>query len=91
MPSDQRYILYHYDTCFYCRRVRQAMERLGVEAELRDIRREPTFRTELMSATGRRTVPVLRIESEDGTQWMPESRDIVRYLESLPTPRAAAQ
>jgi glutaredoxin 2 len=34
-----------------------------------------------VEATGRRTVPVLRIEHDDGrVEWMPESADIVDYL-----------
>ena len=75
--------LYHYDTCFYCRRVRSTIDELGLEVELRDVRKDPTHRAALTEARGRRTVPVLRIE-EDGTErWMPESADIIRYLNQL--------
>ncbi len=39
---------------------------------------------DLFRETGRATVPVLRITSPDGEQrWMPASRDIVRYLETV--------
>ena len=38
-------------------------------------------RGSLMEAMGRGTVPVLRIDHEDGrVEWLPESDDIVRYL-----------
>jgi glutaredoxin 2 len=73
--------LYHYDSCPYCHRVRSAIDRLGIEVELRDIDQQPEHLRALMGARGRRTVPVLRIEGEDGSTWMPESADIVRYLE----------
>jgi glutathione S-transferase len=76
--------LYHYTTCFFCHRVRSALSKMGIEAELRDIHKEARWRSELMEARNRSTVPVLRIESEDGTvEWMGESRDIVVYLSTL--------
>ena len=80
-------VLYHFDSCPYCRRVRDAMQRLKLDIPMRDIRETAAYRDELVAATGRGTVPVLRIESPDGqVQWMPESLDIVAYLEE----RAAA-
>ena len=73
--------LYHYDTCPYCVRVRYALSKLGVEVELRNIHRDPKHLADLVAARGRETVPVLRITSGAGDEWMGESRDIVRYLE----------
>jgi glutaredoxin len=76
--------LYQTASCPYCRRVLRAAEALGVEIELRDVQREPERWRELIDATGRRTVPCLRIESDDGSvEWMHESRDIVAHLEAL--------
>ncbi len=73
--------LYKYDTCFYCRRVFATLDELGLDVAMRDIRRDPGALAELMAARGRRTVPVLKIERDDGSvQWLPESRDIIRYL-----------
>ncbi len=73
--------LYQYNSCPYCARVRSAFEELGLEIELRDTIAERERALEVVRATGRSTVPVLRIEEEDGTvRWMPESRDIVAYL-----------
>ena len=58
------------------------IDRLGVDVELRDIFQHPEHRAALIDARGRATVPVLRITSTDGEdRWMPESRDIVRFLE----------
>jgi glutathione S-transferase len=73
--------LYHYNGCFYCSMVRNTASELSIELELRDIHGSPDHMKELVSVRGRRTVPVLRIESTDGSvQWMPDSRDIVHYL-----------
>jgi glutathione S-transferase len=73
--------LYHFEGCPYCGRVRDAMRRLGIELELRDIHQQPRHREELVGATGRQMVPCLRIEGPSGARWMHESADIVRYLE----------
>ena len=73
--------LYHYETCPFCHRVRHAAERLGIELELRDIITNRQHLQDLTAARGRRTVPVLRIDDESGTRWLPESADIVRYLQ----------
>ena len=76
--------LYFYPSCYFCRMVQQAMQQLGIEAEMRDIHQDANWREELVANRGRTTVPVLRIESADGSvQWMPESRDIVQYLHGL--------
>lgn len=73
--------LYQYDGCWYCRRVDDALAKLGLFIEHRNILRDPEHRRALVEARGRSTVPVLRIVHEDGREeWMPESRDIIRYL-----------
>jgi len=74
--------LYHFDGCPYCGRVRQAMSKLSLDIELRDIHQQPKYRDELVAATGRQTVPCLRIENGGNARWMHESADIVRYLET---------
>ncbi|HPG25196.1 MAG: glutathione S-transferase N-terminal domain-containing protein [Spirochaetaceae bacterium] len=74
--------LYGYPQCPYCRRVLGAIEALDLDVPLRNTMQESERRRELVEATGRGQVPVLRIESADGdVEWMPESEDIVRYLE----------
>ena len=82
MATGQSLALYHYVGCFFCARVRSAAESLGFELELRDIHVEPEHAEDLMAATGRTTVPVLRIAEPDGeVRWLFESRDIIEYLE----------
>jgi len=72
--------LYAFDSCPYCRRVFAAVEALGISLEIRDIHRDASHRQALVEATGRATVPVLRIEKEGEVRWLPESKDIVAYL-----------
>ena len=84
-PAQDKLVLYRSLTCPYCAFVTSAINRLGIDVELREIFEVPRYRDELVEARGRATVPVLRIISPGGQErWMPESRDIVRYLESLP-------
>lgn len=83
--------LYKFDGCPYCQRVRQAMLRLGLEIELRDIHAEPRYRQELALATGRGTVPCLRIDEGGGKlRWLHESLDIIAFLERQFTASAPA-
>ena len=57
--------------------------RLGLDLPLRDIDESFAHREELVEATGRQSVPCLRIEREDGSvEWMHESEDIAAYLEA---------
>jgi glutaredoxin len=75
--------LYHYVGCSFCSMVRRAVDGLGLDVELRNIHESSAVAQELVEGTGRRTVPCLRIESEDGeVRWMHESRDIIGYLQS---------
>jgi glutathione S-transferase len=64
-------------------RVRSVIDELGLDVELRDIYGNTKHLDELREARGRTTVPVLRITGADGEdRWMPESTDIVRYLQT---------
>ena len=75
--------LYGYPQCPYCSRVLHAIDSLGLEIPLRNTLEDRESHATLVEAMGRGTVPVLRIESPDGTvEWLPESADIVRYLSS---------
>lgn len=73
--------LYHFEGCPYCELVRDVIDELRLDVELRDIRRDPTHRDTLLAARGRQTVPVLEVTAADGaTSLMPESRDIAHWL-----------
>ena len=74
--------LYHYDTCGFCRRVRAAIDALGLDIELRNVMEDRTRYQELLTHGGRTTVPCLCIGKGDPAtaQWMYESADIIAYL-----------
>ena len=82
-PERDKLALYHFDSCPFCLRVRRAIDILGLDVALRNIYEDRAYFDELREARGRTTVPVLRITSPDGDErWMPESADIVRYLQA---------
>ena len=73
--------LYGYPSCPFCARVLRAIEELDLDIPLRNTMQDADARRALVEAMGRGTVPVLRIDGEDGeTEWLPESADIIRYL-----------
>lgn len=92
-PSDtaetDRLALYYMPTCPFCQRVLKVIAKLDLDVELRNVIRNPDRRDELIEARGRATVPVLWIKSPDGhVRWMPESLDIIRYLEKTYGPES---
>lgn len=75
--------LYGYPQCPFCARVLRMIDSLDLEVPLRNTMQDATHRGAVVEAMGRGTVPVLRIENEAGeVEWMPESADIMEYLES---------
>jgi glutaredoxin len=82
MPDTSDLSLYQTQFCPYCERVRRAITRLDCDIERRDINESASHRRELVAATGRQTVPCLRIAREGGKdEWLHESLDIIAYLE----------
>ncbi|HHL31867.1 MAG TPA: glutaredoxin [Oceanospirillales bacterium] len=75
--------LYQFGACPFCVKVRRAMKRMSLNIELRDASNNQEFRDELASQGGKIKVPCLRIERDDDTtQWLYESTEIIKYLES---------
>ena len=82
-PAEDRLALYYFDGCPFCVRVLRAIDTLRLDVELRNIYEDRDYLDELRAVRGRTTVPVLRITSANGEdRWMPESADIVRYLQA---------
>ena len=50
-------ILYHFESCPYCAKVRSAVSELGMALEMRDTRENDAYREELLELTGRTQVP----------------------------------
>ena len=75
--------LYVTPLCGYCHYVISTIKELGLEVEIRDVMADQKDLEDLYKARNRTTVPVLRITDNGEDQWMPESRDIVEYLQGL--------
>ncbi|WP_299015188.1 glutathione S-transferase N-terminal domain-containing protein [uncultured Photobacterium sp.] len=73
--------LYQFDACPFCVKVRRAAKRLNLPLKTRDAK-QAQWEHELVNGGGRRKVPCLRIEKNNGeVEWMYESNDIIQYLE----------
>lgn len=83
MNKDTHLSLYRFDGCPWCERVRAAIADLELDIEERDVRANREHAGALQEALGRGTVPVLRTDSVDGTEWLAESKDIVTHLYSV--------
>ena len=81
----EQYVLYQYDSCPFCYRVRAFLAEAGIDIPLRDTMFDRDAYVELLRGGGKGTVPCLRIENDEGVRWLYESRDIIEYL----TERAA--
>ena len=77
---EESYQLFKTDLCGFCYRVRSFLEAQGIEIPLRDVNSDGEAFRELLQATGRTTVPCLRIQRGEEVSWMFESMDIMRYL-----------
>lgn len=74
--------LYQFQACPFCVKTRRAMRRLGVDIELRDARRDPQWREQLLAEGGRLQVPCLLIPEASGEpRWLYESDDIIGFLD----------
>ena len=75
--------LYEFKACPFCVKVRWAMCRLGLTIRLCDAKKPGEHREELLKKGGKIKVPCLRIETQEGTTWLYESKAIISYLEKL--------
>ena len=72
-------ILYEFEACPWCRRVREALTTLDLVAEIRPCPKEgERFRPEAMARSGKRQFPFL-VDPNTGAEML-ESGDIVDYL-----------
>jgi len=85
VPQQQtnKFALYHYDSCPFCKITRWSIDELGLDIELRNVQLQQKHRTDLLIGGGKTQVPCLRIDDENaGTQWLYESAEIINYLKS---------
>jgi glutaredoxin len=81
--------LYQFYACPFCVRVRREIHRLNVPIETRDAQSEGPYREELLAEGGEVQVPCLRIDDDDRTIWMYESKEIIQFLQETFDPEAA--
>ncbi len=79
--------LYELDGCPYCAKVTRKLDELGLEYDSHMVPRSHDERTEVQEVSGQTGVPVL-VDNEHGVEGMPESDDIVEYLEETYGQRA---
>ncbi|WP_137286645.1 glutathione S-transferase N-terminal domain-containing protein [Halorussus salinisoli] len=72
--------LYELQGCPYCAKVVDKLDELGLDYESHVVAGPKSERDEVERVSGQRGVPVLADE-ENGVEGMPESDDIVEYLE----------
>ena len=72
--------LYELDGCPYCAKVRKKLDELGLDYESHIVPGSHSERTEVEAVSGQTGVPVL-VDNEHGIEGMPESDDIIEYLE----------
>jgi glutaredoxin 2 len=76
-------VLYQFQACPFCVKVRREIRRYALNIELRDARNDPKHKEALISGGGRHKVPCLQIKDADGgLTWLYESSDIISYLKS---------
>lgn len=75
-------VLYQFNTCPFCIKVKRNNKRLSLKIETRDAQHNPTYRDELLKGGGEVKVPCLRIVDDKGNDnWMYESEVIMQYLQ----------
>jgi glutathione S-transferase len=72
--------LYVLSGCPYCAKVTAKLDELGLDYESHEVPRSHAQRTEVEAVSCQTGVPVL-VDHEHGVEGMPESDDIVAYLE----------
>jgi glutaredoxin 3 len=73
--------LYELEGCPYCAKVKTKLDELDLDYESHMVPRSHSERTEVEEVSGQTGVPVL-VDPDNGVEGMPESDDIVEYLEA---------
>ncbi|SEH37902.1 MULTISPECIES: glutathione S-transferase N-terminal domain-containing protein [Halopenitus] len=73
-------VLYELEGCPYCAKVKRKLADLDLEYDSRMVPQSHAEREEVEAVSGQTGVPVL-VDEEHDVEGMPESDDIVEYLE----------
>ncbi|MEP1445892.1 MAG: glutathione S-transferase N-terminal domain-containing protein [Paraglaciecola sp.] len=77
----QKLSLYQFFACPFCIKTRRAMHKMNLPIVKRNASQGSPFREELLREGGKIQTPCLRIENENGAQWLYESSEIITYLQ----------
>ena len=80
--ESQKLALYQFFGCPFCIKTRRALYKYNVPIQKRNVSEGSPYREELLQGGGKIQTPCLRIENEDGVQWLYESKAIISYLET---------
>ncbi len=73
-------VMYQFEACPFCVKVRRELKRLNLVLELRDAT-VPEIADELIQGGGELQVPCLRIPEKEGqVRWLYESDEIIAFL-----------
>jgi glutathione S-transferase len=72
--------LYELPGCPYCAKVKQKLAELDLDYQSHEVPADHADRTRVEEVSGQTGVPVL-VDTDHGIEGMPESDDIVAYLE----------
>lgn len=70
-------LLYHFQSCPYCAKVRNYLEKRGIKVPMKDTHADNAARDELVNLAGKTQVPCLVIDGNP----MHESDDIIQWFE----------
>lgn len=70
-------VLYHFEWCPFCVKVRNYLKNRGIEIPEKDTRKDPSAAEELRNLTGGSQVPCLVIDGKP----LLESNDIIQWFE----------
>ncbi len=76
-------IIYEMLACPFCVKVRREIKRLGLNIKRIDVKKNTDDMDTLISQGGKFQVPCLRIESQQGVEWLYESNDIIKHLRDI--------
>lgn len=77
MDNNRKLILYHFESCPFCQKVRIFMKNNNIVLEEKDILLNSSYREELIKIGGKSQVPCLVINEKA----LYESNDIIDWLE----------
>lgn len=76
----QKLSLYQFFACPFCIKTRRAMYKMNLPINKRNASQGSPYRDELLVGGGKIQTPCLRIEKEDGVEWLYDSSEIISYL-----------